>query len=357
MQQVFWYPIRRTLVLFGSSLPSISIIVPTKDKRGTLRNVLDSLSKLEYDKGRVEVIIVNGDKSGRVQKIVSDYKFKVVRDRATSLNAARNLGFKNANNDIIAFTDDDCVAPRDWASKIADSFSDPSVGFVGGRVVGYASEQILSEYVEETLVPMTARFGEKIVTRQIELFKFPAGCNMSFRREALRKINLLDERITYGFDDLESLERLVNAGYKLVLNPEVLILHKHRTSLREFVKQNFRYGRGGALFLLTKRKESRLYRWIFDFLASVALGFFVLSLPMIAAFVTGLPAFLFISIGMLPLPWMVLMNMYRKRLRKKLSAKKLILYPLIDILRGLSFVFGSLHQFVLSSFLEQRIGT
>jgi cellulose synthase/poly-beta-1,6-N-acetylglucosamine synthase-like glycosyltransferase len=345
------------MVLYSSNLPSISIIVPTKDKRGTLRNVLDSLTKLNYDKKKVEVIIVNGDRSGRVERIASEYRFNVVRDKATSLNTARNIGFRSATNDIIAFTDDDCVAPKDWVSKIAESFSDPSVGFVGGRVVGYASEEILSEYVEETLVPMTARFGEKIVTRQIELFKFPAGCNMSFRREALRNINLLDERITYGFDDLESLERIVNAGYKLVLNPEVLILHKHRTTLKEFLKQNFRYGRGGALFLLTKRKESRLYRWIFNFLISVGLGFLILSLPMIAAFITGLPIFVYIALGLLCLPWMVLMNLYRERFKHTLNVKKLVLYPLIDILRGLSFVFGSVHQLVLSSLFNQRIGT
>lgn len=328
-------------------LPSISIIVPTMGRRGTLRSLLDSLRELEYDPDRIEVIIVDGEKNGEVEKVVSDYPFILVKDEGTGLNKARNIGFKKSSHEIVAFTDDDCVVSRDWALRIAESFSDPSIGFVGGSVMGYNKERILSTYMDETIVPVMPRYREKIVTRSLELLNFPAGCNMAFRRKALEKINLFDERITYGFDDLEPVERIIHADFNIFLNPEVLVLHKHRINLRGFLRQNFRYGRGGMLYLQTRRRSS-LSRWIRNYLAAVFLGLIVLSLPLIAALVTRVLLFVVVDFGLLTIPGIILMLLYIRNFKVMDDLKKVLLYPLIDILRGIAFAFGALYQLLIS---------
>ena len=317
------------------------------DRRGTLRNLLDSLMSLEYDRDKIEVIIVDGDKNGEVERIVSDYPFILVKDEGTGLNKARNIGFKKSTHEIVAFTDDDCVVPRDWALRIAESFSDPSVGFVGGSVIGYNKGGLLSTYVDETIVPVMPRYREKIVTRSLDFLHFPAGCNMAFMRKALEKINLFDERITYGFDDLEPVERIINTGFNIFLNPEVLVLHKHRINLRGFLRQNFRYGRGSMLYLQTSRRSS-LSRWIRNYLISVFLGLMILSLPLIAALVTGVSLFLAVALGLLIFPGFILMLLYIRSFKIIDDLKKVLLYPLIDILRGLAFAFGALYQLLIS---------
>ena len=76
---------------------------------------------------------------------------------------------------------------------------------------------------------------------------------MAFRRYALEKINFFDERIEYGFDDLDPVEKLGSRGFRIVLDPDVVVLHKHRTDLRELLRQHFNYGRGGTLLLIHKR--------------------------------------------------------------------------------------------------------
>ncbi len=333
-----------------SNLPSISIIVPTKNRRGTLRDLLDSLTQLDYDWSKMEVIIVDGDREGRVEEIASEYPFIIVKDEGTGLNKARNIGVKRATHEIVAFTDDDCIVPRDWALKIAESFSDPSIGFVGGRVIGYYKGRLLSDYIEETIIPMMPRFEEKaMITKKLDLLNLPAGCNMSFRRDVLEKINLFDDRITYGFDDLESVERVLNAGFKVLLNPEVRVFHRHRTKLAEFLSLNFRYGRGGALHLLAKRSKGRLSQWILKYLIGVLSGLGFIFLLFVAALITGLHLLMGIALGLLVSPWPILVGLYARRLKNRRMSKVLI-YPIIDILRGLAFTAGALYQFLISAF-------
>lgn len=340
--------------LLQSETPGISIVIPSMNRRGTLKSTLDSLCALNYDRNRLEVIVVDGDGTGEVNRILTQYPFKVVTDDGTGLNRARNIGFVNATHELVAFTDDDCLVPPDWATKIVDSFSLPEVGFVGGKVLGFSEEELLSRYIDETIIPATATFAERTITREVELFKFPAGCNMAFRRDALRSIDLLDERINYGFDDLEALERIVAAGYVLVLNPDVKVVHNHRSRMKDFLKQNFRYGRGAMLFLLTKRKESMLYRWISNFLLAVCIGVMIVFLPPIAAFVLNMPFLTLFSPVLLAAPWVALIGFYKKRSARTLNLKKLLLYPLIDILRGFSFVLGSALQLLMHSFSAKR---
>lgn len=332
-----------TSVLGRSDLPSISVVVPTINNRGTLGTLLDSLMELDYDRDRIEVVIVDGDKSGKIEKIVSAYPFTIVKDEGMGLNRARNIGLKKSNHEIVAFTDDDCVVSKDWALRIAESFLDPSVGFVGGRVVGYSKKEILSTYVDETIVPTMPRFKEKVVTRKLLRSHLPAGCNMAFRRKALEKIDYLDERISYGFDDIESVERIADMGFNIVLNPEVLIFHKHRVRLWEFLKQNFRYGRGGMLYLLA-RTRSHIHEALSKYLIGVYSGLMILALPLFAALVTGNPLFLVVTLGLSIAPWLSLMGFYARRFKDGKSLKRIFLYPLLDILRGLSFAFGALYQ-------------
>jgi len=78
---------------------------------------------------------------------------------------------------------------------------------------------------------------------------------MAFRRKAAEEVGCFDESIQYGFDEVEFTERVCRAGYKMVLDPNVFVWHKHRSTLKEFLKQNFRYGRGSGLLLKRKRMK------------------------------------------------------------------------------------------------------
>jgi glycosyltransferase involved in cell wall biosynthesis len=322
---------------------SLSVIVPVKNSAMTVRDLLDSLMMLDYDKEKLEIIIVDGNSTDGTRKIVSEYPVMMVDEDGRGLNAARNTGVKWASGQILAYTDGDCVVPPEWAQNIVKNFRDPNVSFVGGLVRGYDQEDFISRYMDETFFQAKPTFRWRSEETDLSLLNFPAGCNMAFRRSSLAKINFFDERIDYGFDDLDPVEKLGSRGFKIVLDPDVSVFHQHRTQLMEMLKQHFNYGRGGTLLIIAKR-TGKLAGWFTTYLitSTVALGseIFLFSLGLWAN--SWWPIRL--GINFATILFGVLLTFYIGTAIKTRSLKKLFLYPILDIARGIFFTLGGITQ-------------
>lgn len=323
--------------------PTVSIIVPVKNSERTVRDLMESLMRLDYDRDRLEIVVVDGNSSDGTKKIVSEYPVLLVDEEGRGLNAARNTGIKWSTGQVIAYTDGDCIVPPDWASSIARNFLDPSVSFVGGPVKGYDQEDFISTYMDETFFHAKPVFRWRREETELSLLNFPAGCNMAFRRTALDKVNYFDERIDHGFDDLDPVEKLSSRGFKIVLDPEVSVYHQHRTNLREILKQHFKYGRGGTLLIISKR-ASKLAGWFTSYLITstfaISAEIFLLSFGLWLE--NWWPIRLGVNFAALILG--ILMTFYVETSIRTRSLRKLILYPMMDVARGLSFTLGGITQ-------------
>jgi len=323
--------------------PLISIIVPVKNSARTVRDLMDSLMKLDYDRDKLEIIVVDGRSSDGTRKIVSDYPVLLVDEEGRGLNAARNTGIRWSTGQIIAYTDGDCVVPPDWAHAIVKNFRDPSVSFVGGLVRGYDPEGFLSNYMDETFFNAKPVFRWRREETNLSLLNFPAGCNMAFKRSALDKVNYFDERIDHGFDDLDPVEKLCSRGFKIVLDPEVSVNHQHRTSLREMLRQHFKYGRGGTLLIIAKR-ASKLAGWFTSYL--ITSTFAISAEIFLIFFGIWLKSWwpIWLGVNFAAIIFAILMTFYIETAFRTRSLSKLILYPALDVARGIFFTLGGIAQ-------------
>ncbi len=323
--------------------PTISIIVPVRNSARTIRDLLDSLMKLEYDRERLEIIVVDGNSTDGTRKIVEEYPVKLVDEEGRGLNAARNTGIKWSSGEVLAYTDGDCVVSPNWAKSLARNFRDPSVSFVGGLVKGYDTENPLSIYMDETFFQVKPGFNWRREATDIHLLEFPAGCNMAFRHRALEKIDYFDERIEYGFDDLHPVEKLGSRGFRIVLDPAVTVHHQHRTDLRELLKQHFNYGRGGTLLIVYKR-SSKLARWFTTYLFSSTFAISLIAMLMASGILLKNMAPIYFGLGFLSLGFVLLTSLYLETAFRTKRLRKLIQYPALDLVRGLFFTLGGLSQ-------------
>lgn len=323
--------------------PTISIIVPVRNSARTIRDLLDSLMKLEYDRDRLEIVVVDGNSTDGTRKIVEEYPVMLIDEEGRGLNAARNTGIKWSSGEVIAYTDGDCIVSPDWAKSLAKNFRDPSVSFVGGLVKGYDTDDFLSIYMDETFFQVKPGFNWRRETTDIFLLEFPAGCNMAFRRVVLEKIDYFDERIEYGFDDLYPVEKLGSRGFRIVLDPDVTVLHQHRTDLRKLLKQHFNYGRGGTLLIIYKR-SSKLARWFTTYLLSSTLSIGLIATLMASGLLLKNWAPIHFGLGFLSLGFVLLTTLYVEISFRTKRLRKLIQYPALDLVRGLFFTFGGLAQ-------------
>ena len=104
----------------------VSVVIPVFNEEKRIKNCLDSLmcQKEKPD----EIIVVDNNCTDKTISIVKKYKdIKIIiRETRQGMIPARNTGFNNAKNEIIAKCDADTVLPSNWIKNIKTNFSQDS---------------------------------------------------------------------------------------------------------------------------------------------------------------------------------------------------------------------------------------
>lgn len=234
--------------------PLVSVVVPCYNGARTIRGALGSLMAQDLP-SPYEVIVVDSSSDG-THVIVRD-EFPSVqlirRETRTPVGAARNLGVGQAQGDIIAFFDADCVADPGWLWHLAIAHQ-INVAGVGGSVangnpaslVGWAS--FLMEF--SRLAPSSPR----------RLVPDIVGCNCSYRRWVFETYGLYHDG-DYAGDDMLLNRRLILAGERLLFEPRAVVHHQNREDLGGFLRHMRHLGEGvGMVRLLSGMPHAYLAR-------------------------------------------------------------------------------------------------
>lgn len=324
--------------------PAVTVVVPVRNGEETIESLLESLNNLNYESDKVEVIVVDGNSTDKTREIVKNYPVKLFIENKKGLNVARNIGIKKSKGEIVAFTDSDCIVPPNWITKIVENFKDPQVSCVGGSAKALNSD-FVSQYADNSIVRLMPFFRKREELDKVRpFFRHPAGCNMAYRRKVAEEIGYFDENIQYGFDEVEFADRVCKAGYKMVLDPNVMVWHKHRSTLGEFLKQNFQYGRGSGLVLKRNRLKDAVSKWAFLGLIGFISWFFLVSSLLFLNIISSSSISFWLLFGFTVLPLIIVASVYAYRSMKNKKFGRIIIYPAIDIFRTLSFCCGQIYQ-------------
>lgn len=237
----------------------ISIVIPTHNRKDLLRRCLEAASNQDYPDYEV-IVVDDGSTDGTTEMVQRE--FPQVRYILQQPNrgpaAARNRGIEAAKGEIVAFTDDDCLVPVNFLSRLADGYRRyPGVAGVGGY----------QEAPDDVLRRNPFARYEAYVTHQVYRagfqeylggFECPAGGtnSMSYCKEVLLEVGGFDESFPCAAgEDADLKWRIVKCGYRLLYVP-VKVTHLQPYSLRSFWSQQVRRGIGAAYF---ERKYSGCY--------------------------------------------------------------------------------------------------
>ena len=113
---------------------NISICITVLNEEGSVGKLLDSL--LAQSKKADEIVIVDGGSKDRTIEIIRHYQKKDARIKLLiekcSRARGRNLACEIARGDVIAMTDADCVAERDWLKNITEPFIHKQIDISAG---------------------------------------------------------------------------------------------------------------------------------------------------------------------------------------------------------------------------------
>src|SRR6266568_1487293 len=218
--------------------PKISIVVCSFNGSATIRDTLNGLLNLDYPD--LEVIVVNDGSSDSTPKIASEYPFKLISTENRGLSNARNTGIDAATGEIIAFIDDDAHPDPHWLRFLALAFKEGKYAGVGGPNLPIPEDGWKSEAVANAPGPnpvlLTDRVAEHI-----------PGCNMAFKKDALKEIGGFDPVFRTAGGDVDLCWRIRERGGVIGYSPAAVVWHHRRNSFRKYWKQQEGYGKAEAM--------------------------------------------------------------------------------------------------------------
>jgi len=254
--------------------PSVSVIIPVKNRPQDIQECLTGLTFLDYPKDKVEIIVVNDGSSNSTRKVIQAFNIRGIHlPQSIGASACRNLAAKEAKGDLLGFTDSDCVPHPQWLRELSPYFNEEKVGIVGGTVSNFYNRSSLDRYEEVksslNMGPLPFRIEEGALSSA-----YVPSCNLLIRKRVFFDAGGFQEDLTVG-EDVDLCWRTRKLGYHLLYIPRGKIDHKHRNDLRHMLMRRYDYGTSEALLYgrhKDKRKMFYLQAAYSVFYASVCLG-------------------------------------------------------------------------------------
>jgi glycosyltransferase involved in cell wall biosynthesis len=227
-----------------------TVVVCTRDRPGSLDRCLAALEELRPAPDRV--LVVDNAPREPCRDIVERHGFDYLLEPRPGLDNARNAALASCRTELIAFTDDDCVAHPAWLARLERHFANRSVAAVTGWGAAYRLDTEAQLAFESDGAFLRGnrvlRFDwERLAPA--EAGAVGAGANMCFRADALRAIGGFAPELDAGTPtrsggDYDAFARVLAAGHRIVFDPASLVWHDHRETREELRGLMRGYGLG-----------------------------------------------------------------------------------------------------------------
>ncbi|MDT7688784.1 MAG: hypothetical protein QOE46_1543 [Acidobacteriota bacterium] len=210
--------LRPRSVLRAEHTPAVSVVITAYNEERDLAAKLENTLALDYPKERLEVIVASDCSNDRTDDIAREFAARGVRLHRQAVRrgktAAQNAAVELVRGEVVLFSDATTMYRPDVLRVLTQSFADPSVGCVAGRLV----------YVdpEGTSIGQGARsyWGYETFLKQHESRACSligaSGCLYAVRRSAY--VPLYDEACS----DFIIATKMVEQGLRTVYEPRAV---------------------------------------------------------------------------------------------------------------------------------------
>ena len=249
----------------NEKIEDISVIIVFRNEEKNLPHLFDSLLKQSYPCDKIQYILVDDRSTDLSNQLAEAFKAKVKKctllkiDKVPEGKFGKKNGLENAikvaTNDILIFTDADCIADLNWLETCVKYFTD-DVKCVLGK------SQLLPQGLKTvTLFQEAECYYNHIIAERSTSYNYPVmsfGRNFAYRKSAFDEIGAFKnvEQSISGDDDL-ILAEFTKKGFRTVFNAESQVLSKTVSSWHEFRVQKVQESRFQAIPILCLSRNIR----------------------------------------------------------------------------------------------------
>ena len=222
----------------------ISIVMPVRNETKRIQPALDSVLSQDYPKDLLEIIVADGISEDGTGKILEEYQshcsfLKVIQNPKKIVSTGLNVCISQARGNIIIRMDGHTVIAPDYVRQCVAVLQRTGADNVGGKMSA-TGENMFGEAVA---LATSCRFGignSKFHYSDREEWVDTVYLG-AWRKETFDKIGLFDEELVRNQDD-EFNYRLLEAGGRILLSPEIKSKYIARGSVTGLWSQYFQYG-------------------------------------------------------------------------------------------------------------------
>lgn len=225
-----------------------------------------------------KVIIVHQGPTKFDFKLVEGLNYKYIHIDTFGLSAARNIGIKLSDSDLLSILDDDAWVAESYIKKLVDKFAANTSSCLCGLVIDPKTNNPLARSI-----------------KKVQAFKMSAHNYNYFMSSAvtvktnIAKNILFDEllgvgSIYGGSEEMDFFLRMIKNN-NVIFDPDLIVYHPSdrdkmkKMSLLEIFMRGFLYGAGrGAVY--KKHLNSRKIFYLFSFLKSICSILLILILDL-----------------------------------------------------------------------------
>ena len=227
------------------ALPLVSLIIPTRDQVGILRQCVESIrTRTTY--GNWEMLIVDNqsvapETIAYLDELTMDARIRVLKWDATfNYSALNNFAARFASGQMLALLNNDIevIAP-DWLDEMVSHAVRPGIGAVGAKLL-YGDGTVqhagvilgiggVAGHVHKYLAGDAAGYCSRAILTQ-NLSAVTGAC-LVVRKAVYEEVGGLNEQdLVVAFNDIDFCLRLRAAGYRNLYTPYALLVHHESLS-------------------------------------------------------------------------------------------------------------------------------
>ncbi|MTI02418.1 glycosyltransferase [Roseibium sp. RKSG952] len=223
-----------------------TVVVVARNAAKTISVCMRSLH--QQNRAPSEVILVDDGSTDETVKLAIEAfpGLRVITSATRSISKNRNVGWRSASTEFVAFLDADCEAPAHWLENLLNAATRLDVAAVGG---GNAPPAGQSAHYDALAIMLSSYVGSRgslqgqIPMSEATVPHIPT-LNVLYKREALERAGGFDPRFARMGEDEDFSRRLRDMGQSLVAIPDAVVVHHQRADLRSWAKNMYAYGKG-----------------------------------------------------------------------------------------------------------------
>ena len=235
------------VVIYNKMSKRVTIICPIYNEEKYIAQCIDSILEQDYPQKSMELLLIDGMSTDDTRVIIDHYtqkypSIRLIDNPERTVPYALNKGIIQSDSDVVIRIDAHCTYPKNYISTLVEELFALEADNVGGVWITEPAKDTATCHA--IAIASSHPFGvggskHKIGAKAIEqVDTVPFGC---YKRDVFKRIGLFDTDLTRNQDD-ECNARLIKAGGRIYLIPQLAIHYTARSSFAKMRKMYFQYG-------------------------------------------------------------------------------------------------------------------